>query len=175
MAWGVLKLGEPPLIMLKPSYFHKGQRAIVLELDDRTTAANLRALIPEALAWRDRLRDVQGPDTDRVEGLREIWLRRREAGEGPTKLAREVNKQLAEQVRFAASGDYFAVVYACAVLSEVLGGDVAYKEIDRAVARVRAGGNPFPPDCPVSPERMRTALNTWRDSPLRGGRLTVEK
>jgi len=179
----------------------------VIEVGEEATAADLRAVLPVALAYRDRLTEIQGPWLfGGPNALFEELLVRRQYGEGPATLAREVNATLAEHLRacllpFEGGEGYASVNPAMArVAVKITGnrewlelpnpfewehamflatcflpGEEAVVELQAALDNVRQGKAAFPPDCPVTPERLRQSLKTWRDGPLRRGLRRGEK
>jgi hypothetical protein len=144
-------------------------QSIMIELGDKTTGDDLRKIIPEARAWRNRLKLTRRrePDAPRysAEGIRLRLLARNRAGVGPTKLAREVNEHFRLLLVESVGGDERACAY-LNEMAEALLGKNAGTEVEQARVQHQLGESAWNHcDLPVTPDQMRDLIKSWR----RGG------
>lgn len=166
-----------------------GRLRVVIDVDDDATNDGLRAAIPLALAWRDRLMEWQGPWAGggkpfAMEQL--LWKKQRRTY---AELAGEINAQVAahlcqhiddlcaleaERASIKTWGDFDAWQLrtgrhwghddAARYILQLVGLKEAAIEaaVRSGLERIRNGQEPFEPGEPITPARIEAALKAWR-------------
>jgi len=149
-----------------------GRARVVIEVPDGATHLALRSSATAALAWRDAVREVEGPRMGSEEWvlaeLHRVW--RSTEGLGPVRIASALNATLGRWVRTAAHAtDAERTAQPGRLVGDLrrgqaeallttLGRRDAAGVLDRALHRVIAGEEPFPGGGPVDAAALRDKL-----------------
>ena len=166
----------------------EGHLRVMIDVSENTTHNDLRDAIPLALEWRNRLLEYQGPWLWSGENsfLEELHTRHRN-GQSYAELAERINQKVTDclqkyyqyvvayykavQSQFKTldfpllklTPNAFALDYARMLLQFVSLRDEEISEyLQIALERIAAGEQPSDRDYPVSGEKLRETLRSWR-------------